>query len=134
MELFTEILACAPLPLFIMLAIAAFLGWLLRHLMGGGSDGNGAAGGVIPLSVDPNDLKVVEGIGPKIEELLHAAGIGTWSDLAATNVDRLQSILTEAGPRFKMHDPKTWPEQAAYARDGQWDQLKEYQDFLIGGK
>jgi len=131
----TEILNCAPFWLFVMLAVAALLGWLLRHFMG---DNNGSGtnvdAGVIPLSVDASDLKVVEGIGPKIEELLHNDGIKTWADLAAASTDRLQNILTEAGPRFKMHDPKTWAEQAAMARDGKWNELTEYQDFLVGGK
>lgn len=85
-------------------------------------------------SSDPNDLKIVEGIGPKIEGLLHAAGVKTWSDLAATNVDRLKEILAEAGERYRLADPTTWPKQAELAAAGKWDELKEYQAFLNGGK
>ncbi|WP_233752598.1 helix-hairpin-helix domain-containing protein [Flavilitoribacter nigricans] len=85
-------------------------------------------------STNPNDLKIVEGIGPKIEGLLHGAGIQTWSDLAATSVDRLREILAEAGERYRLADPTSWPKQAELAASGNWDELKEYQDFLSGGK
>lgn len=33
-----------------------------------------------------------------------------------------------------MHDPTTWPDQAALARDGKWDELKKWQDELNKGK
>jgi predicted flap endonuclease-1-like 5' DNA nuclease len=85
-------------------------------------------------STNPNDLKIVEGIGPKIEGLLHDAGVNTWSDLAATSVDRLKEILAAAGERYRLADPTTWPKQADLAAKGNWDELKEYQDFLNGGK
>jgi len=82
----------------------------------------------------PEDLKVVEGIGPKIEGLLKAAGIANWSDLAGTSVDRLKEILKEAGDRYRLADPGTWPKQASLAASASWKELKEYQDFLQGGK
>jgi predicted flap endonuclease-1-like 5' DNA nuclease len=85
-------------------------------------------------STNPNDLKIVEGIGPKIEALLHDAGVKNWSDLAAATVDRLREILTAAGERYRLADPTTWPKQAELAAKGNWDELKEYQDFLSGGK
>ncbi len=81
-----------------------------------------------------DDLKAVEGIGPKIEELLHAKGIKTWRALAETAVSTIQEILTEAGSRFSLADPTTWPKQAEMAADGKWDELQEYQDFLQAGK
>lgn len=81
-----------------------------------------------------DDLKKIEGIGPKIAELLNTAGITTFADLAATSVERLNEILAEAGSRYATHNPTTWPEQASLARDGQWDELKELQDRLNGGK
>lgn len=82
----------------------------------------------------PDDLKVVEGIGPKIEELLKAGGITNWQKLAQADLETLQGILTAAGPRFKVHNPKTWPNQAEMADKGQWDKLQEYQDYLQGGR
>lgn len=85
-------------------------------------------------SMNPNDLKVIEGVGPKIEKLLKADGIGTWSDLASAEVSRLQNILSEAGDRFRLADPTSWPEQARLAADGAWEELKALQEKLDQGR
>ncbi len=81
-----------------------------------------------------DDLKVVEGIGPKIEELLNQGGIHTWEDLATAPTEKVQSILDEAGPRYRMHDPATWAKQAKLAHEEQWAELEAYQDHLDGGR
>jgi len=81
-----------------------------------------------------DDLKIVEGIGPKIETLLKEGGISTWAELAEASEDRLKEILDAAGPRYQIHDPSTWPAQSKFAAEGKWDELKEYQDVLIGGR
>ncbi len=86
------------------------------------------------VALKQDDLKIIEGIGPKIEELLFKAGIHTYSELAAAPVTRLKEILVEAGPRFQMHDPGTWSAQALLAANGEWDNLKAYQGFLDSGK
>ncbi len=84
-------------------------------------------------SANPDDLKIVEGVGPKIEGLLKAGGINNWSDLAAAAPERLQQILDEAGSRYKLAKPGTWPQQAALAAEGKWAQLKSLQEDLKGG-
>ncbi len=81
-----------------------------------------------------DDLKIVEGIGPKIEELLYEAGIYTWVDLSNAKVSFIQSVLDEAGPNYKVHDPESWPFQAKLAVDNKWDELKKWQDEHKGGK
>ncbi|MEN9560579.1 MAG: hypothetical protein RLZZ502_1790 [Pseudomonadota bacterium] len=81
-----------------------------------------------------DDLEIIEGIGPKIAQLCNAAGIVTFADLAAAPVDKLKSILHDAGSKFAMHDPTTWPDQAALARDGKWDEFKTLTESLDGGK
>ena len=81
-----------------------------------------------------DDLKIVEGIGPKIEQLLKDGGINTWAELAAAPVERLKEILDAAGPRYQIHDPSTWPAQAKFAAEGKWEDLKDYQDMLTGGR
>ena len=81
-----------------------------------------------------DDLKIVEGIGPKIEELFHAADINTWQSLATADPERLSQILKDAGPRFQMHNPETWPNQARLAAEGKWQELEQYQDLLDGGR
>lgn len=82
----------------------------------------------------PDDLKVVEGIGPKIEKLLNQEGILTFAQLAEASPERIKEILVAAGPRYQMHNPATWPEQSALARDGRWDALKTWQDELNKGR
>lgn len=88
---------------------------------------------ILGFSDNPEDLKIVEGIGPKIEGLLKDAGINNWTDLANTAVDRLQEILEAAGDRYRLAKPDTWPKQAELAAAGKWSELSEYQDFLQGG-
>lgn len=90
--------------------------------------------GAIFSKYQPDDLKIVEGIGPKIEGLLHDANIKTWSKLAQTTVKKLQEILTAAGDRYRIHNPATWPKQAELAADAKWKELEEYQEFLVGGR
>jgi len=82
----------------------------------------------------PDNLTKVEGIGPKIAELLTNNGIATFAALGAAKAEDVKAILTNAGGRFSMHDPTTWPMQAQMAADGKWDELKKWQDASDGGK
>jgi predicted flap endonuclease-1-like 5' DNA nuclease len=83
---------------------------------------------------DVADLKIIEGIGPKIEQLLKEAGIDSWQELAEAPVERLREILHDAGAEYRIHDPGTWPNQARLAANGEWSLLKEYQEELIRGR
>jgi len=85
--------------------------------------------------VRPDDLKVIEGIGPKIESVLQAAGIATYDRLAAAEPAHLADILEAADPRLRrLADPTTWPEQAALAAAGRLDDLQTLQATLKGGR
>ncbi|MEM1319966.1 MAG: hypothetical protein AAGG75_06885 [Bacteroidota bacterium] len=81
-----------------------------------------------------DNLKAVEGIGPKVEEALHQGGIKSFAQLAATSAADIKGILAAAGTQFNRHDPTTWPEQARLAAAGEWEKLKAWQDELDGGK
>ena len=81
-----------------------------------------------------DDLKKIEGIGPKIESILNEQSIYTFQDLSNTKTSRLKNILVNAGNRYKLHDPTTWPEQAELAANDCWNLLKVLQDELDGGK
>jgi predicted flap endonuclease-1-like 5' DNA nuclease len=85
---------------------------------------------VSPTAMD--DLKIIEGIGPKIASLLQETGIHTFEQLSKTPVSRLQDILQTAN--LRLADPGTWPQQASLAAIGKWDELKALQDSLKGGK
>ena len=78
-----------------------------------------------------DDLKKVEGIGPKIASTLVEAGISTFAELAKTKSEKISEII--AGVRGN-HVTDTWPAQAKMAADGKWDELKKWQDELDGGK
>ncbi len=82
----------------------------------------------------PDDLTKIEGIGPKIAEVLQKAGITTYSRLSTVDVERLEQLLRDAGPKFVLADPETWPIQASLAAAGRWGVLDTLQDELIGGR
>jgi len=82
-----------------------------------------------------DDLKLVEGIGPKIESLLKSANIKTFGELSDATPEQIRNILKDkGGERYAFHDPSTWPDQAKLASEGRVEELKEYQDFLNGGR
>lgn len=89
---------------------------------------------IMGKAIKENDLKVVEGIGPKIEELFKKNGIATWQSLAVSTVSQCREILDSEGERFRIHDPETWHEQARLAFEGKWEKLREWQQQLKGGK
>lgn len=86
-----------------------------------------------PEPVKPDDLKKIEGIGPKIESVLNAAAITTYAQLANTSVADLDKIVRQDAGITIAH-PATWPKQAQMAADDQWDKLAAYQDELHGGR
>jgi predicted flap endonuclease-1-like 5' DNA nuclease len=89
----------------------------------------------IPTEEPADDLKRIEGIGPKISSVLQAAGMATFAQLADTDVDRLEQILAESDPNLlRLANPSTWPEQAKLAAEGQWEALEKLQDELKGGR
>lgn len=77
--------------------------------------------------VKPDDLKLVEGIGPKIEGLFHNFDIKTWKALSETSVAKCQEVLDSGGDRYKVHDPASWPMQAKMAYEGKWKALVKWQ-------
>jgi predicted flap endonuclease-1-like 5' DNA nuclease len=82
----------------------------------------------------PDDLEVVEGIGPKIAPLLRQHGIGTFLQLASASPAEISAILQKGGPDFRVANPGTWPEQAGYCVRNDWAGLKKLQDRLTAGR
>ncbi len=102
----------------------------ITEISGGGQSASASAPAI---SSKADDLTIIEGIGPKIAEVLRLSGIATFAQLADVKVDALAAILKAAGSRFAAHKPDTWPHQSAMARDGKWEDLKKLQDELVGG-
>lgn len=80
------------------------------------------------------DLTKIEGVGPKIKDLLYDGGIFSFEQLANSSYGKLKKILLNAGPRYQMHDPTSWPQQSRLAANGKWEDLRTLQDELDGGK
>ena len=87
-----------------------------------------------PGGEERSDFQRIEGIGPKISEVLHQAGLHTYADLAARTAEQIRAILLAQGTQYKVHNPTTWPRQAELARDGKWEELDAWQHELTGGK
>jgi hypothetical protein len=84
-----------------------------------------AAQAVLGRTVVPDDLTVIPGIGPNVEQLCHGIGIRTWYDLATTEASLLRTMLVDAGPRFSTHDPSLWPEMARLLTEGRWQEFSD---------
>lgn len=80
-----------------------------------------------------DDLTLIEGIGPKIANLLVVAGIKSYADLANSSIKDVKAILSKGGSNYAMHDPSTWAEQSKMAADGKWAELNEFKEKLISG-
>jgi predicted flap endonuclease-1-like 5' DNA nuclease len=81
-----------------------------------------------------DDLTRIEGVGPKISEILRAAGLSTFAALADADAETIQAVLDEAGSRYRLADPGSWPEQASLAATQDWDGLENLQGQLTGGR
>jgi predicted flap endonuclease-1-like 5' DNA nuclease len=94
------------------------------------------AGAIVPevesAPAMPDDLTDIEGIGPKISSVLQAAGITTFSQLAAADVHQLKQLMQSAN--LRLADPTSWPQQAAHLAAGESDKFEELKSRLHGGK
>jgi predicted flap endonuclease-1-like 5' DNA nuclease len=79
----------------------------------------------------PDDLKVIEGIGPKTAGVLQSSGVKTYAQLSLASVDQIRVVLTENRIRA---NPSTWPEQAKLAASSKWEALEALQAKLKGGR
>jgi predicted flap endonuclease-1-like 5' DNA nuclease len=84
------------------------------------------------VEVAPDDLEIIEGIGPKIAAVLKAAGIVTFAQLAEADPAVLHKILQDAN--LRLADPSTWGDQARLAAAGDMEGLKQLQDSLTAGR
>jgi predicted flap endonuclease-1-like 5' DNA nuclease len=81
-----------------------------------------------------DDLTVIEGIGPKIDELLRANGIESFVQVAQLHVHDLLDILDRGGPSFRLANPANWAQQALLAAENRWAELKQLQKEMIRGE
>ncbi len=113
-------------------AIIVFIGWMVSNKKGDeiAPAKKEEAAPVAPAT--PDVLKKLEGIGPKVEQILNEAGITTYAELAKSDVKNLRELLAVA--KLQMMNPDSWAEQAGLADKGEWDALEKLQDELKGGR
>lgn len=88
---------------------------------------------VLGIPIRMNDLTVIEGIGPAIAHLCINRGFTTWWSMANADLSVLRSTLAEAGPKFQVHDPTSWPQQARLLANGEWDRFARLAQALRDG-
>lgn len=81
-----------------------------------------------------DDLTVIDGIGPKIDDQLRAHGINSFVQIACQSVDALLDILERGGPSFRFANPESWPLQASLATQNRWKDLKKMQNDRLDGR
>ncbi len=80
-----------------------------------------------------DDLKRIEGIGPKFNDALIAVGIDTFAKLEKASEEELKTALETAKLRFAPSLP-TWAEQAGYLVRGDEAGFKAFTDKLVAGR
>jgi predicted flap endonuclease-1-like 5' DNA nuclease len=106
---------------------------LRRKLHSAEADAEAGAHGFVPRRGGQDDLTILEGVGPKIAALLRSAGLDSFGKLADAPQQRLVQLLEAAGPRFKLANPGTWPQQARLAHEARWEALRALQNQLSAG-
>lgn len=82
-----------------------------------------------------DNLQAIEGIGPKVEAALHASGITTYQQIAASTGEELERLVKEEHQvRVLKGASASWPKQAQFLVDGDLEGLKKYQDELVSGR
>lgn len=80
-----------------------------------------------------DNLQRIEGIGPRMEAALTAAGLGTYAALAEADNDTLRTAIEAQGLKFA---PAllTWARQARLLADGDEEALADLQRRLVAGR
>lgn len=86
-----------------------------------------------PKPHTPDDLLIIEGIGPKILDALKKAGVTTFTQLAQMSPDDIERVVKAQGVRM-VGDAETWPRQAQYLVDGDAVGFEAYIKKLVAGR
>ena len=90
-----------------------------------------AAGAGIAMSSEGGSkgdhLQMIEGIGPKMEEVLNENGISTFDGLASKSTGSIKDILGKYGDKYQIIDPSNWRIEAKSAASKDWDELIKLQ-------
>jgi len=94
-----------------------------------GSSSSGTAGEGKWSKLRTNNMQIIEGIGPKMDQVLNDNGISSWAVLAGKSFDELRALLDQEKyeGKYNIVDPSDWAAQAALAAKGDWEGLIKYQ-------
>lgn len=81
-----------------------------------------------------DDLTLIEGVGPKMQEALRNAGYRTFNKISTTTPKKLKDALLKANSRFGIAATESWPTQAKMAAKGALKELQAFQDTLNRGR
>ena len=83
------------------------------------------------MKVMQDNFTIIAGIGPKVEAILRARKINTFSKLSSLSVENIIEILEEENPNLlRLVDPTNWLEQAKLAAEDEWEALSSLQESL----
>jgi predicted flap endonuclease-1-like 5' DNA nuclease len=85
-----------------------------------------------PRRAGPDDLTLIEGIGPKSAAALAATGITTFAQIARMSPRELEQVIKEHKVRL-VSTTDTWPQQARLAASGDLTALEDFQKRIKGG-
>lgn len=112
----------------ILFFLIVLIGWWVSRNKGGQPEVRHEVIGEKPA----DNLKTLEGIGPKVEKLLNGLGIISFADLAGADFEKVQEALNAAGLQYM--NPEGWIDQARLAAKGDKQSLAKLQDELKGGR
>ncbi len=85
-----------------------------------------------PAALERDNLLVIEGLGPKSQEVLYAAGITTYRAIAESSPEALANLIRGAGLRLVRTE--TWPQQAGLLAAGDQTGFQAFRESLRGGR
>jgi predicted flap endonuclease-1-like 5' DNA nuclease len=81
----------------------------------------------------PDNLQLIEGIGPKINQALNSAGINRWKHVRDADEATLRAAIEKGGITFAP-SITSWSGQAKYLCDGDMVGFTAYTEFLTSGR
>jgi len=73
-----------------------------------------------------DDLKVIKGIGPVLEESLNELNVTSYGQIAKMTIKNMTTLLNDAGINAKIYDLSGWKAQAKLALKGDMEAVKNW--------
>jgi chromosome segregation ATPase len=81
------------------------------------------------IKAKQDNFTIIAGIGPKVDAILKAKKINTFSKLSTLSAENIRETLETENPNLiRLVDPTNWPEQAKLAADDEWEALSTFKE------